>query len=510
MGLRGKVTSLRFIFAAVILILAGGLSIAGPESSRASGIGGGGGGVGGGSGAGGFGGGGSGGASGGGGFGSALGSGLGSGKSAGKPSLSTPKSLVVPSSSASQGPVTTIPQSAQGYLDALSSSDREEIENLLKPNAVAIGKYRSLKGAKPIKSFSSASPAEQVIKNQTGWGQRTVEGATAGNALFNMLLSGSVLADPKAATLAELLRATAPGSGQALCDDALKKSKVEFRAWLNARSSQFAGPADIESFPAWYRSQIETDPNRLAAVPVVGALDVALAKCFTSKAPSGLPSDFANGIGALVDSQGVRYCTAMRMGPNVIVTARHCIEKKGPGDMRERLTKAELAMSRFYLPSTPNEGLELVGYLNSVDLDDSTVLGDDWAAIEVKGLAGPEHSIPVATIDQLPTGTHIVIGGLLVGPDPSIEALEPEYSDGMSCLIVQVSDSCIAHTCSTLPGMSGAPMFVQKQSKWLFVGIHSRSISSADVSSSRCNFKSPDYMEGNINGGVYVRAFAQG
>jgi len=203
-------------------------------------------------------------------------------------------------------------------------------------------------------------------------------------------------------------------------------------------------------------------------------------------------------VSTIVNNDGTHECMASIYKENLWITAKHClIESKIDngiylliGDSRIKITRdnsrhcsiypCDISMIRAPTPAFSND--LVVNALNDKTLNIRTPL--------------------------------------LI---PGIEAGSPDYVNGKNitqtnlmwshvgkgyCNVYKVEDSCISHTCSSLSGFSGAPIYAQDQQNNIrLVGIHSGDLQDlVRCSSKRTNYASSSALFPDFNNysGTYI------
>lgn len=304
--------------------------------------------------------------------------------------------------------------------------------------------------------------------------QQAVPGAEAGNYLQVSLSTGLPKA-PNAEIDAALLRnpdPTNPRSRQQVtCDSLMDSARKTYADWRPNGPPAGHAPLELEEFPMWFRV-VADDKERLRARPVAERLDRAMNECFSPSPPEGFGPALRSAIGALVPPDGVPICSVFRTGAHTVVTARHCVEPQ-----KVRLLPSELARHKILI-----DGASVaVEDFEHVDGAIARELHNDWVVLRTAAIPGSSAGAPRAPhTGPVPVGTRLVIGGLLVGS----AAPRPEdrlgYSATLGCMVTYATESCIAHTCNTFPGFSGAPIFIEGSDGWRWLAVHSRAMTASD------------------------------
>lgn len=151
-------------------------------------------------------------------------------------------------------------------------------------------------------------------------------------------------------------------------------------------------------------------------------------------------------------NENIGVCTASIVGQDTLVTANHCVDQRWP------FSKITFGYEKG------------VKYENLIWLDCQGIIWQDWqkdiAAINCKGVGNPNYlsrsSEPVLKGEEL----YIIhnncdwITDMYCRPTKKIS----------HCKVKQISGSFLTHTCDTLGGTSGAPIFRASDHK--LIGVH--------------------------------------
>lgn len=169
----------------------------------------------------------------------------------------------------------------------------------------------------------------------------------------------------------------------------------------------------------------------------------------------------SNSIGSLT-YDGIHHCTISYLGSGRWVTARHC------------LSGAENNLSRFSIISA--DGPLIISRLEHCKVTDCDA---DFLFVNEGGLkktvAATTMPEAVKTIKKM---QRLFVPGYMDGkPIPSgthegfVQAILWSKLE-KACFPVKVRDDCITHTCSTIQGFSGSPVFTEVDGKLVMVAMH--------------------------------------
>lgn len=182
-------------------------------------------------------------------------------------------------------------------------------------------------------------------------------------------------------------------------------------------------------------------------------------------------------------------CTVFFIAPTKVLTARHCLMKPTLGgafgvasfrpivnDLAQLTIEAgkrEITLVGFKLVTGSGE-VQSGGRLLSFDTNLEEVAQSDYVILET---ASPiADSLPSIALSEPRTGEKVVLSAY----HEPVAVLGYQGDTGFRqqaagyCQIIQprVGERCLTHTCSTSPGSSGAPMFVERPDGLFLVGLH--------------------------------------
>lgn len=325
---------------------------------------------------------------------------------------------------------------------------------------------------------------------------QTIEGGTAGDVVLAASASAGF---PGSSIPAASAREKAE---QAECDEGLKSGKAALDIWKLVQMSKPGGNAasrvTFDRFDIWLREQDQLDE---ASQTMVTQRKKAMASCFAASAPDDLPDALARRVGVIAGATGKSDCSGIQIDANKVLTAGHCIQvNNGQGGVRDA-SSAEIRAYKFLLRD--NKAYAVVRVHSR---GPTRQLADEWLVLETAEMPSPQGAFPLApTPESLPPGTPMLVAGLVDSQNGG--AASVGFTRGDSCRAVYATPSCIVHTCNTVPGLSGAPLFAKASGQWVFAGVHVRFMRDADFRGACAHPASEPARSSFTNGGVYVPSF---
>lgn len=399
-----------------------------------------------------------------------------------------------------RSPLSTVYAFRNGKKTIVSSVAPEpRIENPSAGGCVAIGNANPVVAAGQGAGSGPGrfSPPRSLGGLPPGAQQQTIPGYNAAQAVD--VVAATPGPSGKMPDRVDLPTSPGPQREQEGCDKLLAEAWEKFNLWRRAADDPTIKALDVDTFWPWFKKSAQDEPTK----SVAEVIRASMLSCYRNTPPDGFPEDIVNRIGAIARTPGVRDCSGLRVSTNSVLTARHCVEVQDGASFR-RVTPTELLSYRFYLPS----------FANGVVITSITKAGsvgyrveDDWVLLSTAPLPEmPSDALPTVTPSDIQPGTPMAIGGY-VSPLDSGGAFAAHFSSGTSCRALYATNECLTHTCNTVPGLSGAPLFALVNSKWSLVGIHSRSFSATEWHTNSCQHPAKvGLSSGQINGGPYVRS----
>lgn len=342
-----------------------------------------------------------------------------------------------------------------------------------------------------------------------GSDQRTISGPAAGGAVNAAYGAGGSPPSGDRGPGSSRREGGNPPSGeqfsaarQAACDSALESGEKAFNAWRTQNRTALPDwLLSLEKFAPWYRDA--TPELKSSAKPINEAVRSAMSNCFTSATPGGFPTSLSARIGGLSGPEGKRSCTATQISATTILTAKHCIELSStdPAEPTVFATEAQLTTFRFHLQG--RAPLRVEGLASPINM--SLDLPNDWVTLRVGALpAADRPNLPTAPT-KIPAGTPLVVAGLMIISDDDAPSFAAQFTAGQSCRALYATENCLMHTCNTVPGMSGAPIFSLLDGEWRLVGMHVKAATTDNHSHPKCKHFASDSVKGQpSNGGIYA------
>lgn len=322
---------------------------------------------------------------------------------------------------------------------------------------------------------------------------QTVEGAKADNMIAEVIGTSGGNGKEWTTPTAEMRKK------QEECDAALTSGKNafdEFKYGHARRTRLSIVKVEYDSFDSWFKKQKNIDePTRLFSAKYSNSMQ----KCYTTKAPDDFPPVLAKRLGALIIPEGKRQCSGMQLSTDTILTAAHCLQRNNKKRNVRSANSIELTAYKFELSG----GAQFA--VKSVESGGATQnLEDQWIILKTAPMPAPEGILPLSTnAAEIKTGDEMLIAGLISVIDQ--EKFSPRYSQGYSCRALYATSGCLIHTCNSVPGLSGAPLFVKHSNQWRFAGVHVRTTDESDYSETQCQHPAQAKVKYvSANGGSYV------
>ncbi|UVT22071.1 MAG: hypothetical protein H8K03_09355 [Nitrospira sp.] len=220
-------------------------------------------------------------------------------------------------------------------------------------------------------------------------------------------------------------------------------------------------------------------------------------------------------------------CTVVRIGLNILMTARHCFDSHGLMDEAGNISDTNVReYARFYLasapslPITPKTVIENSYYSNPEHRNGSKRNHRqqfDYVLVETDKIDIPFHPIAFAIPNELDKviipGVSVLTlqfeeqklaqQGLEAIDDPGQWAHALRWDNSPTCVIARLIGACIYHGCQTERKVSGAPIFRYTQNGAIvLLGIHTRTATNMNDKASRYDCPLPEKVLAMGNGGI--------
>ena len=247
---------------------------------------------------------------------------------------------------------------------------------------------------------------------------------------------------------------------------------------------------NLNDLAEWWK--LATNSQKEAFKNVKRSQEIFATSCLNATIPSEMrPTSIKRAVGILSHNGEVK-CTALRVSPTKIVTAKHCLFDPLSGKPNNILKSMEGNTSAlwFSYEGEPGDrfGVCLDSAKSAYDGEMIQPLSDEIV------LSIAQTNTPAPDIEWAPQevseGTSLYLRGyfhFIEGDPPPLERLRSSTS---ACYAHAVGSRCFFHSCQTTPSMSGAPIFIRpppedSNQTLKVVGIH---LGHAGMSSSEGDF----------------------
>ncbi len=219
----------------------------------------------------------------------------------------------------------------------------------------------------------------------------------------------------------------------------------------------------LEGFVKYYRNEADPtmrgkpelqDPARKLADYADG--------CLTTQEPQGLKPEgrLSQSVGAVGIGE-IRVCTATRISKSEVLTARHCFMTTDEEGTPASDMPASVIRSHWFEFEAGGPLRYQVCGLARPKGAGSYVATSDFVVATIATPASAPQAIPLLSA-ELKTGDYLYVPGLNLAIDPSLP-FRPAATRVDGCRVSVATSRCIIHGCQTIPGTSGAPIFVMRQ-----------------------------------------------
>jgi hypothetical protein len=247
------------------------------------------------------------------------------------------------------------------------------------------------------------------------------------------------------------------------CTDAHKKLK-KAEGIVNYSFEEYSQNKGTDIIPF----SVASDDGKIFMVAAEEFVSTCLTTDFHRKE---IESKIFSSVGTISDGSQ-RYCTALLVARGKVLTARHCFVSE-----TSDLVASDTFISGhwFELSNSPNRH-QICGISKPIVQKKTYPMNDDWILVSIA--SGSNELRPAeSAVSSLSLGDYLILPMLNRFKDDMNKPLRLWNSSTDSCRVTALGESCFLHGCQSLPGASGAPIFVARQNSQdeltlSFVGIH--------------------------------------